>query len=92
MRNMFVSRKELTFMRATAINCIPASNSNYHRLQEFLEDFVQMDTKFAKVEFGNEYASTKSAVNCLQVAAVRGRFPVKVTQRKDEIYLVRTDM
>lgn len=80
-------------MKAIAVNCIPERQNGNHRLQNFLRDFVRMNTKFAKIELNvDEYSSPTVARSCMAIAAVRGGHPVKVRLRGNDIYLVRTDM
>ncbi len=80
-------------MKAIAVNCIPEKKGGYHKLQAFLKDFMLMDTRFAKIELNvDEYASPVVARSCMAIAALRGKYPVKVKLRKGEIYLARTDM
>lgn len=80
-------------MKAVAVNCIPEKKSGYHKLQSFLEDFMLMNTKFAKIELEvGEYASPTVARSCVAIAAMRRKHPVKVRLRGNDIYLLRTDM
>ena len=80
-------------MKAIAVNCIPERRNGNHRLQNFLREFVNTNTKFAKLELNvDEYASPTVARSCIGVAVVRGGHPVKVKLRGNDIYLVRTDM
>lgn len=80
-------------MKAIAVNCIPEKRHGNHRLQNFLRDFVSMNTKFAKIELNvDEYSSPTVARSCMSIAAVRGGHPVKVKLRGNDIYLIRTDM
>ena len=79
-------------MKAVAVTCIPERRRN-HRLQDFLRDFVQLNVPFAKIEMDvDEYASPTVARGCMAIAAVRGKHPVKVRLRGNDIYLMRTDM
>lgn len=80
-------------MKAIAVNCIPERKHGYHKLQTFLRDFMSSNIKFAKVELSaDEYSSPTVARSCMDIAAKRGAFPVKVRLRGNDIYLVRTDM
>ena len=79
-------------MRAVPINCIPEAK-RYHRLQAFLEEFVNSNVGFAKIELApDEYESPLIAYRCIGLAAKRGNHPVKVIKRGNDLYLVRTDM
>jgi hypothetical protein len=93
MRNMFVSTKGEILMKAIAVHCIPERMHGNHKLRRFFEDFITSNIKLAKIELSEvEYKSPKVAQNVMGIAARRGKYPVKVMLRGDDIYLQRTDM
>ena len=58
-----------------------------------LTEFMNMNIKCAKVTYGaSEYTTPQSAYTSLFKAVKRYAFPIKVFRRKNEIYLMRTDM
>lgn len=57
-------------------------------LQILLVEFYESDAIFGKYEYGeNNYVDVHSAANVLRVAAKRGKFPIKIHQRGNEVYL-----
>lgn len=57
-------------------------------LQSILKEFDESDFIFGKYEYGeNNYVNTHSAANALRVACKRGKFAIKVHEKKGEIYL-----
>ena len=64
-----------------------------HKLEAVLTEFVNMNCKCAWVHFDEgEYASLKSAQNSWNGAAKKYGIPAKLIYRRDEAYLIRTDM
>lgn len=64
-----------------------------HNLKRFLEDFMLANVKHFKVEYTEgEYKDSNVAYESLRIAAKRHKQPIKVSIRKGEIYLTRTDM
>lgn len=62
-------------------------------LKSELTEFMQMNIKCAKVTYGeNEYTNPQSAYASLFKAAKWHAFPIKVIKRKNNVYLIRTDM
>lgn len=59
-----------------------------NNLQILLEEFYESDAIFGKYEYSeNNYVDVHSAANALRVAAKRGKFPIKIHQRGNEVYL-----
>lgn len=59
-----------------------------NNLQILLGEFYESDAIFGKYEYGeNNYINVHSAANALRVAAKRGKFPIKIHQRGNEVYL-----
>lgn len=57
-------------------------------LQILLGEFYESDAIFGKYEYSeNNYVDVHSAANALRVAAKRGKFPIKIHQRGNEVYL-----
>lgn len=62
-------------------------------LYGYLNEFMTMDIKVAKVEFNKmEYKTVISAYLCIYRAVQKSRLPLRVMKRNDEIFLVRNDM
>lgn len=56
--------------------------------EELLGEFYESDAIFGKYEYSeNNYVDVHSAANALRVAAKRGKFPIKIHQRGNEVYL-----
>ena len=61
-----------------------------HPLQDFIADFMDLDSRIVMVEYEeNDYKSATVAASCLSVAAKKSGYPVKVTKRKDKIFLMK---
>lgn len=59
-----------------------------NNLQILLGEFYESDAIFGKYEYGeNNYINAHSAANALRVAAKGGKFPIKIHQRGNEVYL-----
>lgn len=59
-----------------------------NNLRILLGEFYESDAIFGKYEYGeNNYVDVHSAANALRVAAKRGKFPIKIHQRANEVYL-----
>lgn len=71
---------------------LPRRNS-YTKRQADLMVFMNMNVECVKVTFDkHEYINAKSAQNTLTMSVKRAGLPIKVSQRKGEVYLIRTDM
>lgn len=78
-------------MKMKPVDSIPKPEGRrYHRLQDFLEEFMNFDAKIVMVEFEeNEYKNTKSAKDALQQAVKRSKYSIAVARRKDKIFLMK---
>lgn len=64
-----------------------------HNLKRFLADFMLTKSKHYKVEIEEgEYKNANVAYESLRLAIKRQKHPIKISIRKGEIYLTRTDM
>ena len=62
-------------------------------LLKFLTKFIDMNVKYARVDYDkNDYVSKTSVIGSLGKACSRYELPVKSVMRDHNIYLVRTDM
>lgn len=77
-------------MKLTRVDALP-ENTTYMaktKLLKLLEEFVESGFEFARVdEFPHKSATT--AASAFRAAAKRFRLGVDVTQRKNEVYLIR---
>ena len=70
---------------------LPKRKRPRHRLQDFIEKFVNDDHKIAKVNLDeHDYKSLKVCYSCLRVAVQRSGRLVKVMMRGSDVYLVKT--
>lgn len=60
-------------------------------LRDRLQEFMNMNLKVVKIE-DHRYKSTSAAYKALHCAVKRWVFPIDVTTRKGEIYLIRRDI
>lgn len=65
---------------------------SYNNLQAQLEEFMKMDAIAVTVDHMNHYKTPRGCVEALRTAIKRGGFPIIVTQRSGEIYLIKRDM
>lgn len=66
---------------------------SYNKLDKYLEEFVRMNVKVARVDLEErEYANPSVARSVIGVACKRWAVPVKAVLRDEKVYLVRTDM
>lgn len=80
-------------MRFTKVENMPNVGRKASALKMELIEFINMDTKCAKVTLApGEYSNSNSAQSTMQNASKRYGFPIMVRCRKGEIYLIRTDM
>lgn len=74
-------------MKLIPVDEIPKTKG-YHKLQEFIEEFVNGDAKIAKVDFSEEdYKSPGVCRSCLAIAIKRSKHQVKVWRRGNEVFL-----
>lgn len=81
-------------MTFTQVKKFPAkkANGNAEVVCGYLNEFMKLDIKAAKIAFEeDEYSTVHSAYNCLHRAARKWGFPIRVSIRKDDIYFIRTD-
>lgn len=71
---------------------IPKVRQDAYKLKHYLDEFLHMHIKVAKVDFDEHYKSSSVAAQCISHAVKKYGFPIIVTQRKNEIYLIRKDM
>lgn len=64
-----------------------------HKISEYLDEFMQMDTAVVQVEIAEgEYKSMSIARNVFDQTIKRTRVPVKTMTREGKLYLIRIDM
>ena len=64
-----------------------------HDIQAFLEEFVNANIKFAKIEYDSgEYGDLSRAYTSIYKAVTFGAHPIECLVRDSVVYLVRTDM
>ncbi len=62
-------------------------------LQNYLEEFMNMNIKVARVEFDElDYKNIDAAAAAFNNSAKRGGFPITVTRRNGELYLINRDI
>ena len=73
---------------------VPKKRSNkMYKLEAGLKEFMAMNVKVAKVTWTDiEYKSSRSCYESLHKAAKKFGFPIDVTTRKGEIFLIRRDI
>lgn len=87
-------------MRLVEVDVLPAKNrkgrdriGKNHKLYDFLDEFIDMGVKVAKVELEeSDYHSVDHAINSLTDSIRHHRYPIKVVRRGDDIYFVRKDI
>ena len=68
-------------------------HKNRHDIQEFLEEFVNANIKFAKIEYSSEeYGDLSRAYTSVYKAVSISDYPIECLVRNSVVYLVRTDM
>lgn len=79
-------------MRLVQVEAVPGRKGN-HRLKAVWEEFMGMNVKVAKAELDvGEYKSVEVAQTVWHNSINRFGFPITVTRRNGEIYLIRRDM
>ena len=83
-------------MRFIEVKEIPEKNQSkvqYHVLYEELEEFMNMNVKQVRVIVGeHEYSSYLIARESLAKAVRYHGLPIKIITRKNDLYLMRTDI
>ena len=79
-------------MKFVKINEIPVRKTR-HSLKHMWEEFMGMNTKIVKIDFTpDEYKSPAVARSVLSRSIKLYGFPIDITQRGDDVYLIRRDM
>ena len=79
-------------MKFTVVEKIPERKAK-KKLAYILDEFMNMNVKFAKFEFNeNEYKTASSANGALRKSAARFGYPIKVQLINGEIYFERRDI
>lgn len=83
-------------MNIVVVDDLPKKTTQKHRtnnISGYLEEFVNMNVKFAKLEFhAGEYSRIESARQSIHQSVRTHGFPIKVCVRNRELYLVRKDI
>lgn len=80
-------------MKFVVVERLPEKSCGKKRLEYILEEFMNMNVKFAKFEFNeNEYKHANSAYGNLRRAAVKLGLPITVRIRNNEVYFERRDL
>lgn len=75
-------------MKMIPVDCIPEKAHDRHRLQDLIQEFVNMDAKIVKLDFDqDDYKSPAVCRSCLAIAIQRSKRPIKVWRRGDEVFL-----
>lgn len=79
-------------MKFVEVKEVP-DQKKYHELKSKWEEFMAMNVKVAKVDLDEEeYKSPEVAARTMMLSIKRFGFPITVTRRRNEIYLIRRDM
>ena len=79
-------------MKFVKVDKVPGKKAN-HSLRHYWEEFMHMNIKVAKAEIGvQEYKSPDVARTTWAASIKRFGYPIDLTIRKGEIYLIRRDM
>lgn len=79
-------------MKFVEVDKVPGLQK-YHALKSKWEEFMAMNVKVAKVDLDeNEYKSHDVAARTMTLSIKRYGYPITVTRRRNEIYLIRRDM
>ena len=79
-------------MKFVKVNEI-TEQKKYHPLKNKWEEFMAMNVKIVKVDLDeHEYSSAEVARSVMAISIKRMGYPITVTRRGDEIYLIRRDM
>lgn len=79
-------------MTFTKVKEVPKRNDK-HDLRALLNQFVAEDIKVAKLNFNeHDYKRASYAATACAQSVKRGKLPIAVMRRGEEVYLVRTDM
>ena len=79
-------------MKFVEVKDIP-DRKKYHGLKSKWEEFMAMNVKVVKVDLDEEeYKSPDVAARTMTLSIKRYGYPITVTRRRNEIYLIRRDM
>lgn len=79
-------------MKFTAVKEVPG-NRTYNPLKSKWDEFMAMNVKVAKVDLDEkEYCSIEVARSVMSVSIKHFGYPITITKRGNEIYLIRRDM
>ena len=79
-------------MKFVEVTEVPVKKQ-YHPLKSKWEEFMAMNVKVVKVDLDeNEYKTIDGARSVMAISVKRMGYPITVTKRGDEIYLIRRDM
>lgn len=79
-------------MKFVEVKEVP-DKKKYHPLKSRWDEFMAMNVKVAKVDLDErEYKSVEIARATMALSIKRLGYPITVTRRNGEIYLIRRDM
>ena len=79
-------------MKFVEVEKVPGQRTN-HRLKDKWDEFMAMNIKVAKIELDeNDYKSITTAKSVMAVSIKRYGYPITITRRGNDLYLVRRDM
>lgn len=80
-------------MKLTVVKEVPKKAAYKSILNGYLAEFMKMNVKVVKINFNDrEYKCASSCQSAFRRAAIAGGYPVTVTARNKEVYLIRRDM
>lgn len=84
----------ITLKEATAKDLELARKKKNSKRLETVEEFVRMNIRYAEVICSQDEKKfrTDSVAGSLRLAAKKSGLPVRVTQRANKIFFIRTDM
>lgn len=75
-------------MKLVAVKELPKITRGRHNLQSMIQEFVNGDTRIAKLDIGkDEYKSIQVAYKVIRTAVRNSRHPIKVHLYNGELYL-----
>ena len=79
-------------MKFVEVKEVP-DQKKYHPLKSKWEEFMAMNVKVVKVDLDeHEYKSIEVAARTMMLSIRRFGYPITVTKRGNELYLIRRDM
>lgn len=80
-------------MKFTKVDAVPNRKKRYNQLKYSWEEFMAMNTKVAKIDLDTgEYSNIYVARTSMKSSIKRLGYPIDITIRRGEIYLIRRDM